>query len=129
MSDKENFTLTNKTQGNIPPVSFAKIKDVALGKDYNLSLVFIGERRSKRLNYSYRSKNKSTNILSFPLDKKSGEIFITLSVVKRQTKKFDRKFPNLVTFLYIHGLMHLKGYNHGATMERAEMKLRKKFKV
>ena len=129
----ENFSITDKTKGaehqKWCSVSFAKIKDEALGKDYSLSLVFIGERRSRKLNSSYRGKDKSTNILSFTLDKKSGEIFITPALVKRQTKKFERNFKNLMTFLFIHGLMHLKGLDHGSTMERAEQKLRKQFGV
>lgn len=131
----ENFSITNKTKGALPSVPFAKIKDAGLGKDYSLSLVFVGERRSRKLNNSYRAKDKSTNVLSFTLDKKTpacagmGEIFITPAVVKRQTKKFGRNFQNLVAFLFIHGLMHLKGYDHGSTMERAEEILRKKFRI
>ncbi|KND47779.1 MAG: putative rRNA maturation factor YbeY [Parcubacteria bacterium C7867-006] len=127
--NSETFTITNKTKGALPSVPFAKIKDIAMGKGYSLSLVFIGERRSKKLNGSYRNKNKSTNVLSFTLDKKNGEIFITPAVVKKQTKKFGRNFQNLVAFLFIHGLMHLKGMDHGSTMERAEQKLRKQFGI
>lgn len=127
--NSETFSITNKTKSTLPSVPFGKIKDSALGKDYNLSLVFIGERRSRKLNCGYREKDKSTNVLSFTLDKKTGEIFITPAVVKRQTKKFERNFQNLVTFLFIHGLMHLKGMDHGSTMERAEQKLRKQFGI
>ncbi len=125
----ETFSITNKTKSTLPSVPFGKIKDAGLGKDYSLSLVFVGERRSRKLNNSYRAKDKSTNVLSFTLDKKNGEIFITPAVVKRQTKKFGRNFQNLVAFLFIHGLMHLKGYDHGSTMERAEEILRKKFRI
>ncbi len=123
------FSITNKTKGTLPSVPFAKIKDATMGKGYSLSLVFIGERRSKKLNGSYRGKDKPTNVLSFTLDKKNGEIFITPAVVKRQTKKFGRNFQNLITFLFIHGLMHLKGMDHGSTMDRAEAVLRKKFHI
>ena len=125
----DSFSITNKTKSTLPRVPFDKIKNSALGKNYMLSLVFIGEKKSKELNYAYRSKNKSTNILSFTLDEKSGEIFITPAVVKRQISKFNRKYDNLMTFLFIHGLMHLKGMEHGSTMERAESKLRKQFGV
>jgi probable rRNA maturation factor len=125
----EGITITNKTKGTLPRVSFVDIKNKALGKDYSLSLVFIGERRSRKLNNSYRAKDKSTNILSFTLDKKTGEIFITPAVAKRQLKKFGRKYDNFIAFLFIHGLMHLRGMEHGSTMERAESKLRKQFSV
>ncbi|HEY4505629.1 MAG TPA: rRNA maturation RNase YbeY [Candidatus Paceibacterota bacterium] len=129
MNRTENFNITNRTKSTVPPVPFANIKNVALGKKYSLSLVFIGEAESRKLNNSYRGKNKPTNILSFPLDKKTGEIFITLKVAGKEAKDFGRKLPNFIAFLFIHGLMHLKGYRHGCTMERAESKLCKKFGV
>ncbi len=125
----ESFSIVNKTKGALPKGPFAKIKDVALGEKYSLSLVFIGNERSKFLNSAYRGKKYPTNVLSFSIDKKCGEIFITPSVVKKQTKLFGRKYENLVVFLFIHGLMHLKGFEHGSTMEKAESKLRKQFKI
>ena len=125
----ETFAITNTTKGTLPRVPFAKIKEAALGKNYSLSLVFIGERRSRRLNNSYRQKDKPTNILSFPYDKKSGEIFITPKVAMRQMKEFGRSYDNFIAFLFIHGLMHLKGFDHGSRMERAEEKLRKQFSI
>ena len=126
---EEKFSITNTTKSTLPRVPFVKIKDVALGKDYSLSLVFIGESKSRTLNRTYRQKDKSTNILSFPIDKKSGEIFITPSVAKKQMASFDRKYDNFIAFLFIHGLLHLKGMPHGSTMERAEDKLLKKFRI
>jgi probable rRNA maturation factor len=124
-----SFSITNKTKSTAPAVPFAKMKDAALGKDYSLSLVFIGARRSQRLNGSYRGKNRPTNVLSFSISGKEGEIFLTPAVIKRQTRKFGRKYPDLIAFLFIHGLMHLKGYEHGSTMEKAEARLREKFGV
>ena len=125
----KNFSLTNTTKSTLPGVPFAKIKNKALGSKYSLSLVFIGEKKSQTLNKIYRGKNKPTNVLSFNISKNKGEIFITPSVVRRQIKLFQRKFNNLVAFLFIHGLMHLKGMKHGSRMERAETKLREQFKL
>ena len=124
-----SFSITNKTKSTLPRVPFLNMKNTALGKDYSLSLVFIGEKRSRTLNKKYRGKNRSTNILSFPLDKKSGEIFITPKVAERESKLFGRKLDNFMAFLFIHGLMHLKGHLHGSTMEASEKKLRKQFGV
>ena len=125
----KNFSLTNTTKSTLPGVPFAKIKKKALGSKYSLSLVFIGEKKSQTLNKIYRGKNKPTNVLSFNISKNKGEIFITPSVVRRQIKLFQRKFDNLVAFLFIHGLMHLKGMEHGSRMGRAETKLREQFKL
>ena len=126
---EKSFSIINKTKSTLPRVPFELIKNKALGKNYTLSLVYINEAESKRLNKKYRNKNKSTNILSFELEKNSGEIFITPVVAKRQLKDFGRKFDNFIAFLFIHGLMHLKGMDHSSTMDRAEEKLRKQFGI
>lgn len=129
MSTFETFGITNKTKSTPPSVPFLAIKNKALGKKYNLSLVFIGEIKSRTLNRTYRGKDKSTNVLSFTLDKNEGEIFITLKKSAKDAKKFDRNFTNFIAFLFIHALMHLKGFDHGSTMEKAEEKLRKQFSI
>ncbi len=125
----EGVVVTNKTKSTLPRVPFVKIKNAVLGKRYELSLVFIGKEKSRKLNFSYRGKNKPTNILSFTLEKNVGEIFITPEVLKKEMKKFDRKYDNFTAFLFIHGLLHLKGLEHGSTMEKAEEKFRRKFGV
>ena len=124
-----NFTITNKTKSTLPRVPFANMKNTVLGKDYSLSLVFIGETASAKLNNSYRQKNKPTNVLSFPLDKKTGEIFICIPVAQKEAPEFGRTLPNFIAFLFIHGLMHLKGLDHGNKMELAEIKIRDKFNI
>lgn len=52
-----------------------------------------------------------------------GEIFIDLVTAKKEMGKFDMSFDKFVTYLFIHGLLHLKGMEHGYTMERTEKKL------
>ena len=112
--------MRSKNKLSIP---FTRLKNSALGQDFELSLVFIDNIFSRRLNKKYRGKNKPANILSFPLSKKSGEIFIDLVTAKKEARKFEMSFRDFVTFLFIHGLFHLKGMRHGDTMERAEKKL------
>lgn len=124
---QDNFSITNKTKGALQSVPFREIKDLILGKDYKLSLVFIGNAKSKELNKTYRDKDYPTNVLSFPLDKNSGEIFLTPSVAKKESVKFGKNYKNFVGFLFIHGILHLKGMQHGSTMEKAEIKFCKKF--
>lgn len=98
---------------------FESVKNAALGKKYDLSLVFVPKTEMRRINRIYRDKDKTTNILSFPLDKNSGEILICPDVID----------PNETIPLFIHGLVHLKGFEHGSKMEREERQIRKKFDV
>lgn len=107
------FSISNTTRARIPRIPFKLIKEEVLGKEYELSLVFIGEKRSQTLNKKFRGKDKPTNVLSFPLSKTFGEIFITPSVSE----------PFGIGKLFIHGLLHLKGMSHGRTMDKTESKL------
>ncbi|OHB14282.1 MAG: rRNA maturation RNase YbeY [Candidatus Zambryskibacteria bacterium RIFCSPLOWO2_12_FULL_45_14] len=93
--------------------NFKKIKNQVLGRRYELSLVFAANPLMRRLNRIYRGVDKPTNVLAFTISKTSGEIFINPSRAK----------PFSVNYLFVHGLLHLKGMKHGDTMEQAEKKL------
>jgi len=123
------FSINKTIKGKPPRLPFLQIKEAVLGKTYDLSLIFIGSTRSKTLNKTYRNKDKPANILSFPLSKNEGEIFIDLKEAAHTSKKFDRKYKNFIALLFIHGLLHLKGFAHGSKMESKEEKLIKKFNL
>ena len=129
MIENKNFSLINKTKSTLPGVPFALIKDAVLGSDYDLSLVFIGDDEARQLNIERRGGDYVPNVLSFPLDEKAGEIFINPLEAARQAKDFDRNPENMISFLYIHGLVHLKGFDHGVTMDRTEARFRKEFGI
>ena len=124
---QDNFSVINKTKGKIPSSSFFLIKEDILGKNYSLSLAYISKEEMRKINKTYRNKNKATNVLSFLLSKNSGEILICPVVVKTETKKFDRNFAQLLGFLVIHGMLHLKGMEHSSRMEIAEKKYDQKY--
>lgn len=121
--------IQNKTKATLPRLPFADIKEAVLGPEYELSLVFIGDTRSRNLNREYRDKDKPTNILSFPYDEESGEIFINLALAKTQAPDFDKSPTKFIGYLFIHGLLHLKGYAHGSTMEEKERTFCRKFSL
>jgi probable rRNA maturation factor len=121
--------MINKTKGKLPRLPFASIKNAILGKEYELSLVFVDDEESRELNIKHRDKDYIPNVLSFELDESLGEIFINPFEAARQAADFDRTPDNFIGYLYIHGLVHLKGMDHGSTMERTEAKFRKEFGI
>jgi probable rRNA maturation factor len=124
------FSISNETRGGAPAEArFRAIKEAALGKDYDLCLIFTTPARMKKLNLIYRNKDRTTDILSFPLSNKEGEIYICQSEARKEAKNFGRPYGNFIDFLFIHGCAHLKGYDHGSRMESVEAKLRKKFGI
>jgi probable rRNA maturation factor len=124
-----NFTLVNETSAPTPIGAFDAMKQASLGSKYVLNLVITTPAKMKKMNAIYRNKECPTDILSFPLGEREGEIYLCLSEAKKKMKKFERTFENFVAFLFIHGCAHLKGYDHGATMERIEAKIRKQFGI
>lgn len=129
MSD--TYSFVNKTKGKLTGLPFAhfeEMKDAVLGKDYDLSVAIIDDEEMQTLNREHRDKDYVTDILSFPYDEKSGEIFLNLNACKKKAAEFDRTYENYLGFVFIHGLVHLKGYDHGSKMESIEAKFRKKFR-
>ncbi len=127
LKQNSNFTITNMAKGN-PPIGglpFLAMKEAVLGKAYELSVVFASRTTLRKLNLKYRNKNQPTDILSFPLSKTEGEIFINLEEARKEAKKFGRELENFLGLLFIHGLAHLEGLEHGSRMERIETKFRK----
>ena len=125
----EHLSITNLTRTKIKPLHFQDMKEAVLGTAYELSLVFVDQTKMKALNTLYRNKNTPTDILSFTLSKNSGEIFICPTYATKKAREFDRTYTNFLQFLFIHGLFHLKGMDHGSTMEKAEQKIREKFGI
>lgn len=121
LQELPNLTLIRK-KGKIPEIPYLSIKEKILGKKYSLTIIFCTEEESKERNNAYRGKDYPTNILSFPLAENEGEIYISLSVARRDAKKFEMSYQKFLHLLIIHGTLHLKGHDHGSTMEGLEEK-------
>lgn len=124
-----NLTVSTETKGKLPSLSFDKYKSAILGDDYELSIVFVSEGKIKKLNKTYREIDKVTDILSFPISKKAGDIFICKKYADKKSTGFDRSPANYLAFLVIHGLVHLKGFEHSSKMESIENRFRKQFDI
>lgn len=124
-----NFSLANLSKKRIPDVPFRDIKEKVLGKSYELSLVFVPPALAKELNQKHRKAEYVPNVLSFPLSKTSGEIFICPTIAKAEAPKFERTADEFLADLFIHGLFHLKGLAHGSKMERQEARIRTLFRL
>ena len=131
MKHADSFSLTSTLRSEIPSlrsVPLQRIKSDVMGDNYELGVRLVGDAYSKRLNHIYRNKDKTANILSFPYDKQSGDIIINIRKAEREYRKFGfHSVSKYVGFLFIHGLFHLKGYDHGSRMEHEEQLIRARF--
>lgn len=125
--NSDNTTIRNFTKGRLPRLPFVSIKEKILGVDYELGVSFNSPNKQRKINKQYRDIDKTTNILSFPLSPKSGDICFDLSKVKKDAPLFNMNYTKFLKYLFIHGLLHLKGMDHSAIMERQEKKFLEMF--
>ena len=91
--------------------------------EWDISLVFVGPARARALNKQLRNKDYTPNVLSYALGNKSCEIIICPSEAAKQAPVFQLPASSFQLLLFIHGALHVKGWAHGATMEKCEQKL------
>ncbi len=117
------------TKGKQISLPFVDIKNAILGKNYELSILFATPDFAQKLNKEYRKKSYTPNVLSFPYSKNSGEIVLSLKVIRESASDYDYTYHDFIGYLLIHGCLHLKGMEHGGIMESEEEKYKKKFKI
>ncbi len=127
--DTETLSITTQGKGRPPRLPFLQLKDKILGKKFELSILFATKATSKKINMQFKRKNKPTNILSFEYSKTFGEIVFQLDCVKKDAPKFGLPYTKFLGFLFIHGLLHLKGHDHSDTMEQLERRYLKQFGI
>lgn len=120
------FALRTTVRGNVPRLSFEKIARQILGDSYSLSFVLCGDTLGRRLNTQYRKKTYKPNVLSFPLSKSEGEIFLNVRKAEREARSEGISLAKRTAFLFIHACLHLKGLDHGNKMDALERKYLKK---
>ena len=89
-------------------------------KKITLTLLLSNNRCIKKLNKNFRNKNKSTDILSFPFDKKTliskktyiGDIIISYNFMNKPRLQNINSFKKKVIKTFIHGYLHLLGFDH-----------------
>ena len=89
-------------------------------KNINISLMLSNNKNIKKLNKIFRNKDKSTDVLSFPFDNKKnkyrgnylGDIIISYDYMNKPKKKDLKIFKEKVAKTFIHGFLHLLGYDH-----------------
>ena len=100
-----------------------------LNKKVTLTLLLSNNQNIKKLNKVFRKKNKSTDILSFPLDKKIkfskntylGDIIISYNYLDKPRSQDLKSFKEKVTKILIHGFLHLLLFDHKKNKDYSKM--------
>ena len=100
-----------------------------LNKKVTFTLLLSNNRNIKKLNKVFRKNNKSTDILSFPLDKKVkikkntylGDIIISYNYLDKPKSQDLKSFKEKVAKILIHGFLHLLGFDHKKNKDYSKM--------
>ena len=100
-----------------------------LSKKVSFTLLLSNNKNVKKLNKYFRNKNKSTDILSFPINKKIkiskntylGDIIISYDYLDKPKSQDLKSFKEKVIKIFIHGFLHLLGFNHIKNKDYSKM--------
>ena len=100
-----------------------------LNKKVTFTLLLSNNKNIKKLNKVFRNKNKSTDILSFPSEKKIkiskntylGDIIISYNYLDKPRSQSLKSFKEKVAKILIHGFLHLLGFDHKKNKDYSKM--------
>jgi len=89
----------------------------AIGLPGEVDILLSTDAELKRLNRTFRGKNKPTDVLSFPTppeiaDEHAGDLAISVETAARQAESFGHTLAEEIRILILHGLLHLNGMDH-----------------
>jgi len=92
------------------------------------TLRIVGAREGRQLNRAFRGRDYATNVLSFQYEKDRGDVVLCHPVIAREARAQRKKLAAHYAHLVLHGLLHLRGYEHekkreASRMEREEIRL------
>ena len=98
-------------------------------KRVSFTLLLSNNKNVKKLNKNFRNKNKSTDILSFPMNKKIkiskntylGDIIISYNYLDKPKSQDLKSFKEKVIKIFIHGFLHLLGFDHTKNKDYTKM--------
>ena len=107
--------LENQTDLEIDISSLETIANSLTSKD--IELIFVRNNEIQKLNKEHRNINKATDVLSFPLEfdmlnMPLGSIVISVDFVDEKAKEYNHSFKDELKLLFIHGLLHILGFDH-----------------
>lgn len=102
-----------------------------LNTDGLFTITFIDDEKMHEMNLNYRGIDRTTDVLSFALNDKEenyvseinllGDIFVSIPKMKSQALEYGHSEKRELSFLCIHGLLHLLGYDHMTTEDEKVM--------
>lgn len=129
------FEIFNETEEKIDTKEIEKLLEYALKykkiENAIFNIIFVDNETIRKINKEYRNIDRETDVISFALEDNEeikfqfgrllGDIYISIPKMKEQAKTYEHSQQRELSFLIIHGLLHLLGYDHMTEEEEKVM--------
>lgn len=130
---QDDIKITDEIKNLIEKSIAAVLKVENLDENVEVSVSFVGDEEIRNLNRDYRGVDKSTDVLSFPMDDEFiivsrilGDVIINTRRVMEQAKELGHSNERELSYLTVHSILHLLGYDHMEDEDKKEMREREK---
>ena len=129
MDDRqETIALSDEDRDLIEDLISFVVPKIAAEAEVEVSVSCVEDEEIRRLNRDFRGVDKTTDVLSFPMDevygdyRNLGDVIINTRKVQEQAEDFGHSYRRELTYLTVHSLLHLVGYDHEEPDEKAAMR-------
>ena len=116
-----------RARGVPPPAAFRKWVRAALQNEATVTVRVVGRAEARTLNREYRGRDYPTNVLTFVLNGTPpyhGDVALCAPVVSKEARAQGKSLAAHYAHLTVHGMLHLRGYEHEREVEASRMEKR-----
>ncbi len=130
---QDDIKISEEIKALIEKSVAAVLKVEELDENVEVSVSFVGDEEIRELNRDYRGVDKSTDVLSFPIDDEFildnrilGDVIINTRRVMEQAEELGHSNEREFSYLTVHSILHLLGYDHMEDEDKRQMREREK---
>ncbi len=133
IDNRSSYEINDDDSKCIENAAKATLDELGFNGKYELSVSVVDEDEIKQLNSIYRDTDSVTDVLSFPLDDVApngvillGDVVICANRAKQQAEEFAHAFAREISYLTVHSVLHLLGYDHMTDEDKTKMRAQEK---
>lgn len=130
---QKDIEISDEIKEIIEKSVLAVLEEEGMSDNVEVSISFVDNEEIRELNRNYRHVDKSTDVLSFPVDDEFmidanilGDVVINTKRVIEQAEEFGHSNKRELSYLTVHSVLHLLGYDHMEDKDKIEMRGKEK---
>ena len=133
---QDDIEITEKIKTLVEKSIASVLKVEEIDDEVEVSVSFVGDEEIRDLNRDYRGVDRSTDVLSFPMDDEFiidkrilGDVIINTRRVMEQAEELGHSHERELSYLTVHSILHLLGYDHIDDEDKKKMREREKLSM